>query len=455
VLRLPPAHALVAGAADVRIRQYWDLRDTTVSRLGSDAEYVERLLELYQEAVRCRLRSERPVGITLSGGLDSGSVAALAAPLLKEEGRTLHAFSSVPAFDTSAAISPARAGDETFWINATRDHVGNIALDYVDAGDTSPLEGVLAKLDTHDEPGHAAGNAFWMVALYRAAQARDLGTLLIGQFGNATVSWTWNGAVRQRAREEGWIRLLKGLRASGKTRNEGLWRALKRDLLRPLVPPASWRVLARMRMGDQPWLSYSAIRPALAKRLELLDRMAADGHDPYFAPWRDSRSPRFRLIGPGRSSLGSISAEMGARFGLEVRDPTIDKRLLEFCLSVPDEQYRTGDKDRWLIRRAMKGLLPDDVLWNTRKGYQAADIGFRIRRTSEEIEHALARLESSDLAREYLDLGKMRRVLDRVRANVNQRTTAAVTSILMRGLNAGLFLLKFEKEPRTCEPEAL
>ena len=67
-----------------RVWRYWRLEDTPELRLTSREEYVEGFLEVYDRAVRDRLRSHRPVGVTLSGGLDSGSVTALAARALGE-----------------------------------------------------------------------------------------------------------------------------------------------------------------------------------------------------------------------------------------------------------------------------------------------------------------------------------------------------------------------------------
>ena len=56
-------------------------------------------MDIYTEAVRCRLRSYRNVGLTLSGGLDSGSIAALASKEFHEKNERLKAFSSVPIYN--------------------------------------------------------------------------------------------------------------------------------------------------------------------------------------------------------------------------------------------------------------------------------------------------------------------------------------------------------------------
>ena len=77
--------------------------------------------------------------------------------------------------------------------------------------------------------------------------------------------------------------------------------------------------------------------------------------------------------------MGSIWAENSAAHGLDVRDATFDKRVMEFALSIPDREYTGPDgTDRWMIRAAMQGLMPDDVRLNRRLGMQAADVGQRL-----------------------------------------------------------------------------
>ena len=78
VLRLPPAHVLTVTASDQRLRRYWHLPEPEMLRLRSDEEYEEATREVLDLAVRCRLRGRDDVGVVLSGGIDSSSIAATA-----------------------------------------------------------------------------------------------------------------------------------------------------------------------------------------------------------------------------------------------------------------------------------------------------------------------------------------------------------------------------------------
>jgi asparagine synthase (glutamine-hydrolysing) len=428
ILRLPPAHTLTLTADRLDTRQYWRLEDAPDVRCKSDQEYVEAFLALYTETVRCRLRSHRPVGATLSGGLDTGSVCVLAARELGNSGRRLPVYSSVPLYDPSPWVSPNRFGDETSFIEATSQSAGNIDVHYIRAADINPLQGIRRALWLHDEPGHAARNQYWMTALFTTAQQHNIGTLLIGQNGNATVSWTGRASAADP------LVFFK----------EGRYRQALRSLARVLLPTVWQRWYKRLRAGKDPWMNYSALNRELALRLHLTRLMRSRGHDPALIMPTDTRAARFRILKPGKSYIGALGQENGAGYTLELRDPTGDKRILEFCLGIPDEQYCRNGQNRWLIRRAMEGLLPPLVRWNTRRGFQAADIGRRILDSQEEIVGVLAQLERSDLARHYLELPVMQQVLRSLQTSIDPQNTDASDSILLRGLMAGLFLLRFD-----------
>lgn len=159
------------------------------------------------------------------------------------------------------------------------------------------------------------------------------------------------------------------------------------------------------------------------------------------------RSPferRCRLIRPEGSFVGGIWAEVGAAFGLEVRDPTADARVLTFIFSVPDRIFidpETG-LDRWLIREAMKERLPDEVRLNRRRGRQAGDRVPRLRACAEEVETALVELAAGPAA-EYVNVPYMREVWRMIETEDSPEAFRKSATILTRGIMAGLWVNGF------------
>ena len=118
--RLPPAHCLTVDASGLQIRRYWALQPVTELQLDSDEAYAAAFLMVFTKAVRSRLRCAGPVGSMLSGGMDSGSVVAVATRLLQAEGRG--------PLQTFSAVGPdPQACKETLAIHLSRGHGGACA----------------------------------------------------------------------------------------------------------------------------------------------------------------------------------------------------------------------------------------------------------------------------------------------------------------------------------------
>lgn len=426
VWRLPPSHCLSLSAAQplAEARRYWVLEQSIRPLfLPSAADYAEGLLDVYRAAVAERLRSRSAVGITLSGGLDSGSVAALAGPLLHARGQTLHAFTSVPRL-TPFDAGPRRFADEAEAARATAAFVPGVHWQAVDAAGCGVLEGMRRSLQVHAEPMRAASASYWIHSLFEAARAEGVGVLLSGQHGNATVSW--NGLPA------GWAGLREHLRCSGLA-----------HLVRGLLLPVR-RQMARHEWGAVPrWEHTSALRLDKARALRLRERVLEGSDAPSLQGVGASLYQRLSLLKPGWSNLDSVWAAWAAHYGIEVRDPTGALPVIEFCLSVPDEQFTGPPHDRRLLRNAFAGLLPDVVRLETRRGLQSADQLARLRGEAAEVEQVLAELEANELAREWLDLERMRLNWHEILSTTDRLTWVRSIHILLRGITVGQFLLQF------------
>ena len=110
---VPAGHVLIVTPAGTRALRFWRPDLIRELRLPTDEAYVDAFLEVYARAVRDAVRSAGPVGVMMSGGLDSSSVAAMAAPMLAERGERLAALTEVPPKDFTGATNVYRYTDET------------------------------------------------------------------------------------------------------------------------------------------------------------------------------------------------------------------------------------------------------------------------------------------------------------------------------------------------------
>ncbi len=352
--RLIWAHAMTVDSdGKTRTWRHWSPEGRGLLNYRRDTDYEEAFLEQYTRAVQSCLRTQRPVAATLSGGRDSGSVVNMAAQLLAGQGRGMTAYTSVPSLPPDGA-GQQRFGNEWEMAHATATMAGtNVQHVAIDAENYGVIQGIDYLLDSHEGPGHAPSNQYWLKAINDSVFQSGAGALLTGQFGNATVSWAGNGSALL-ALLHGKLAVASRLFLHGEANP---WLTVKRQLLKPLLSPGQ-RALRGFKSSRSPWQEYSALNPQMATEVDLNGRMRAAGFDPSFE-FSPLENIQLRFFWPGVAIGFGINAEMAARHSFSSLDPTANLSLVEFILSVPDDQFRSKGESSWLMRRAFRGRLPD------------------------------------------------------------------------------------------------
>jgi asparagine synthase (glutamine-hydrolysing) len=372
VRRLPPGHRLTVGPDGHRLESYWTLARPADGARRSDAECVEGFSSVFSEAVGCRLRSVTDPGCLLSGGLDSSSVAAVARRRTRERrDRGLHTFSAV----FPGVPEPERRKiDERAFVSAVV-AMGGVEAHYVRADRLSPFTDVERVL-WHEDEAVLAPNLYMHWGLYREAHRQAVGVLLDGIDGDTTVSHGLS-YLSELARGGRVGKVVREARALARRHGRSTRAVLGEFAIRPLLPPwlrGGWGAAAGGPVGRSALLRI--VKPAFARRVGLDERLrqwqaaqrrvARTANEEH---WRALVSPMF----PYTFELADKAA---AAFSIEPRYPFFDRRLVEYCLALPPDQKLRDGWTRLVLRRAMAGVLPDEVCWRTSK----ADLGVNFRR---------------------------------------------------------------------------
>jgi asparagine synthase (glutamine-hydrolysing) len=404
--RLPTARILTFDERGVRTREYWSLLDVPELRLASDEAYAERATELLDAAVRARLRTSATVATTLSAGLDSTAVTVSAARALGDA--PLAAYTGRPAHPEVATEMPGLLVDEWPLAHAVAVQHANIEHLEVRGEEVTPLASLDRSLAMHEEVEHATPNLPWVTSMLDRAAGAGAGVLLTGQMGNGSVSWPGESrrvldhiAARDLA---GTRRTLRDARAAGR---HGWAGAVWRGILLPLRRLAE---AERMRRDPRRQAGFASglMNPAFAARIGIVDHVRATGWEPQLARC-SARERRLVCLLPGRLPVGGWWHQRSAAHGIDVRDPTSDVALLEFCVGTPDDQFARDGRDRWLMRRMLDGRAPAEVTWGHRRGAQGADIAYRLRADAPSFSAAVEELAGDDAVREYLDVDAIAR----------------------------------------------
>jgi asparagine synthase (glutamine-hydrolysing) len=369
IAQVPPSHVVAIDRRSVYVQRVWDVDPHHTIEYETEEEYAEHLQALLLDAVRARLVGDRPAGVLLSGGIDSGAVASAAGWLREQEGAVaeLHSYS----WD----FGDLTECDERHISKHIIEGYGLTAND-VPVRDAGPLAGYPAHAPHRDDPFH--GHFQTMLDRGFASAAADgVGPLFTGMRGDLGIgpvdvdyaTLLARGRVGEVGRE---------LRTHHRTTGEGRGRLLSTYVLPAALTAArgstaaAWLRWTLRRRADRPRsspLTQDArvppwVAPGFARRVGLLDLLDAYAESP--SPRLDGplRRRRYEWLFMPMHLRWAVSHERRvAGFGLEAVDPWSDRRIAEFCVAIPQQVIQPpGAFDKRLAHRALVGIAPPAFL---------------------------------------------------------------------------------------------
>jgi asparagine synthase (glutamine-hydrolysing) len=353
IRRLPGGHrAIIAADGTIREERYWHLsRDELV--LGSDAEYEARFRELFERAVTERLPDADRVAVELSGGIDSASIAGFLTGQTASAGGVLAVAGSF-----ADARYEGGALDEGAFRTWFRDREGAV-LEEFPAREAVAAGAVDASIRAHRAP---IGGSMILLRqhLYASAAAAGRSVVFDGQDGDTSVGYGhermtqlfWRGRFLEFARE---------MSAIGRRRGPRF--ALYVTASYSVLSPMAW---AAWQLGRRP----RGIRSSLATADLLHDTRTWERVKPVGTIRPDDvRGSHILDVRAAYNAFALESTDALARAaGLDARHPFYDRRLIEFCVSLPADQLFRRGVARSIQRRALAGIAPEEVLWRKDKG---------------------------------------------------------------------------------------
>jgi asparagine synthase (glutamine-hydrolysing) len=353
IAKLPPAHFLVYEKGAVRIERYWDVVYAPRAKREPEAFYVERALEILDEAVRIRLMSEVPLGAFLSGGTDSSVIVALMAKHSREPVKT---FSIGFAEEEYNELPYARRVAEFFHT----DHYEEIVRP--DAGRDVP-----ALVKQFDEP-FADSSMIPTYYVSRAARKR-VTVALSGDGGDET----FGGYLRYVD-----SRLVRAGRYVPAAARRALLGTLARllpdgtkgiDRLRDLAASADGQYVRHMTHGLSA-IHRSVFTDEIARRA---DTDPAHIAAPFLSAVRslDALSRR-QYLDTHTYLPGDILAKVdrtSMMVSLEARAPLLDHVLVEFAATIPAQLRMKGMTTKYILKKVAERLMPPEMVRRPKMGF--------------------------------------------------------------------------------------
>ena len=415
IKRVAAASLMTVSGTSVKVEKYYDFRDNVRPvRYKDDRDYVEAARELFDASVRATLRSPRPVGAFLSGGLDSSTMSVHAAQALGAKGKKLITYTSVPEEGWDQQTIKGLFGDEAPYVSDIAKLTPNIEANFVDGagmGHYHKQEELLLALEM---PVRNALNLQWTHAILEKAKGRGIGVMLQGVFGNATLSHSGDGVFGELLSQGSVFRLYSELAAISSGPRHFLRNTFK-HLVFPFGPEWLWTAKERLRGRPSPeeyWQRFIPVAPAFAEEMNVSERTERAGYSFLGGKPQSERKAWFNIITNWMTEIGDVNQGLRAIYGIEIRDPFANRRLVEWSFGLPEAQFHRNGVNRWLIRRMMEGKLPDSVLHNKKRGHQTADWHLRMSRDLPAMRREVSLIaDDPDLSR-MIDVDLLRKLLD-------------------------------------------
>lgn len=352
VVKLPASHNLIYSLEknSFTIQPYYQITFNPHFLKMSSEDAIETYIHLLEDAIKLRLRADVLVGTCLSGGLDSSSIASIAAPLYKS--------SSGMAFSGITAVSEQESNNEAAYAKQVIDFHDmrwlQVKPKYSDFLDS------LSNVVWAQEEPFGSPSITMQYFVMKTAREQGISVLLDGQGGDETLlgyDKYYGSYLRTTFHEQGMFACLKALK-SARINNKKL---------------SSFSVMKYLMAGN-----ISSIRHLYYqyKHSYLLNSSASL---PHLAAFAYSGNDIFQLQ---RLEVESTNLPVLLRYedknsmahSIETRLPFLDYRVVEAALSLPSKYKIREGWSKWLLRKGMEKRMPEAIAWRKNKfGFEAPE----------------------------------------------------------------------------------
>lgn len=334
------------------IFNYWDIEIENENKSITDADAIDQFGQLFQQSVKRRLRSDVPVGTSLSGGLDSSSVIAAMHSLISHLpvaiGTPLTAFSAIfPGFEKDESSFAKIVGDKFYLEHFTT------------TPDTASLYADLKKLFYYQEEPFSSASIYAQFKVYELAHQKGTKVLLDGQGADEILAgyhqyykWYWQELFRKRK--------LASSHEVAAAKELGIKeRFTWKNRIAALFPEFATIVLERQ------YLVNALKQEDLTKDFVQLQSKEAY----YITPeiFTLNGVLYFNTCLHGLEELLRYADRNSMAHSREVRLPFLDHALVEFVFSLPANFKIRNGWTKWILRKTMEKHLPPEITWRRDK----------------------------------------------------------------------------------------
>ncbi len=371
IYKAPAASNVIISKHNYNIQRYWQIKKNII-KYKNEIEYYEHFEYILNQAINENINFDDTIACTLSSGLDSSFLTARIATILQN--KNIYAITSIPVKEFKEFSEGRRYGNEEPLARLVAKKYSNIIHIIDDANENNIIDLLKKSLIIHGYPLRNAINQHWIISMFEKLAMYNVNKLFIAQMGNLTVSWPF---------------IIK--------KNNILFKI--NNILNTKFPTKKI-IKQHKEYFNKNFLRANNFHYYLWK----------NDYFPYFDSFISYNKRKYflnQLLLQGFSSWN----DKGIFYGINVIDPFADPRIVEYCYSIPEYLFEKSKEKRLFIKAISKNYIPEEIINNSKKAIQAADIRIRIENEINEIQKLLKFSSEINELNEILDTSKLQKIL--------------------------------------------
>lgn len=372
IFKVPSACVMKIKEGRVEKKRYWNPK-VKLDLKKTEEQYKKEFLENFHDAVEGTLRSEKEA-VLLSGGYDSSAVVSVAAPLLRERGEKIYSYTSVPGSEYNMKKGKYDLPDESEKVKKTAQILGNVECDFIDLKGVNIWDRNIEYMRKTGIIYKAPQNILWIVEAQKRAKEKGCRILLDGGYGNVTISYGdvvtyFHTLLDSKKYLKFWKEInmfMDGKVYGKKNRLREIKKIVDKYNRKNVVLKNKICNKYMTQSSLEEYDTANKLKMFMEKRLICVKGKTEENVHKGIADFA-----QFSQKGELRTCQSLLS-------GVLMRDPTMDKRVVEFCMNVPVDIFCKNGKSRRLVSDYMRGIVPDHVIDTIDFGKQSADLIYKV-----------------------------------------------------------------------------
>lgn len=333
-----------------KTHNYWKPKITNNLKNKTEDELVKEFNSIFTQAIKARTKVSHPIGVMLSGGLDSSALTAMTCNIFKTENRTLEAFCNVLPLNHKGY-----SRDEREFIDLLK--TDNLNINYMEHATEGPFDDLPGLLNVIEYPLYIS-QQYIHKAINNILQEKKVRILLDGVYGEIGPTFPDSTYLSRLLLTFRWVKLIQECRKRAKIKNKNWLNMLFRLTVSPLTPSI---IKEKIRKGHRERTGNIGLllNNDFIKKYSTLPKNHKNLRHNIRTPILDRKKSHLDFLNFIQHSqpLQCYSEKCG----VEILHPYLDRRIIEFCLSLPDDMHTQNGYPRYFIRRTMQNIMPEII----------------------------------------------------------------------------------------------